>query len=97
MMADSDVAFVFSKMLRQPDELTADEMVQMNSLLAAVTELFFRDCYLIDRAVFVECHSFIEIHGQRFFGNGYAQDWWRQNRPPTTYGLLLNTNRSTYT
>jgi hypothetical protein len=41
MMADPDVASVFSKVLRQPDELTADEMVQMNSLLAALRSYSF--------------------------------------------------------
>ena len=84
---DSDFASAYSKMLNNPSELTPSETVQVNGFLSVVAELIFRDCYLVDRGIFPECHSSIEIHGKRFFGNKYAQSWWRHNRPPTLYGL----------
>ena len=86
-MADPGLSSTFAKMLHEPDGLTPDEMVQLNGLLASVAEQIFRECYLVDRDVFVECHSFIEIHGKRFFGSKYAQSWWRHNRPLSLYGL----------
>ena len=81
-MTDPAFASTYTKMLHQPEQLTPEEMVQVNGILASVAEMFFRECYLLDRGVFTECHSFIDIHGERFFGNKYAQSWWRQNRPP---------------
>lgn len=86
-MTNPEIASAYSKMLHQPEQLTADETVQVNGLLASVAEMFFRDCYLLDRGVFVDCEGTMAVHGERFFGNRYAQSWWRHNRPPYLYGL----------
>lgn len=86
-MASPEVSSTFTKMLNSPDKLTSDEMMQLNGLLSSVAELIFRECYLYDRGVFAECDSFIEVHGKRFFGNPYAQSWWRHSRPPSLFGL----------
>ena len=86
-MADREFSSTFVKMLQEPENLTSQEMVQLNGVLAAVAELIFRECYLFDRGVYAECASFIEVHGERFFGSRYAQTWWRYNRPPSLYGL----------
>ncbi|MEP0200921.1 MAG: hypothetical protein ABJ084_03810 [Halioglobus sp.] len=87
MMADREFSSTFAKMLQEPENLSSQEMVQLNGVLAAVAELIFRECYLFDRGVYAECTSFIEVHGERFFGSRYAQTWWRYNRPPSLYGL----------
>jgi len=89
-MTEPDFASTYSKMLHQPEQLTPEEMVRVNSLLASVAEMFFRDCYLVDRGVFEECHSVMEFHGGRIFGNRYAQSWWRHNRPTSLYGLAVD-------
>ena len=86
-MADREFSSTFAKMLQEPENLTSQEMVQLNGVLASVAELIFRECYLLDRGVYAECNSFIEVHGNRFFGSRYAQTWWRHNRPPSFYGL----------
>lgn len=86
-MTSPEFSSTFTKMLREPENLTAEEMVQLNALLASVAELMFRECYLLDRGVYTECNSFIEVHGERYFGSRYAQAWWRHNRPPSFYGL----------
>lgn len=87
-MTEPDFASAYSKMLHHPEQLTPEEMVQVNGLLSSVAEMLFRECYLLDRGVFVECESFMRVHGERFFGNRYAKSWWRHNRPPSLYGLV---------
>lgn len=86
-MAAPELSSTFTKMLHEPERLTPDEMMQLNGLFSSASELLFRECYLFDRGVFTECSSFIEVHGKRFFGNRYAQIWWRHNRPPPIFGL----------
>ena len=86
-MTDPALSSTFTKMVHEPDGLTPDEMVQLNGWLASAAELLFRECYLVDRDVFTECHTFIEIHGERIFGSKYAQSWWRHSRPTSLYGL----------
>jgi hypothetical protein len=55
--------------------------LQVNGYLEAFTYLILRDCYLKEREVFVECDIIVREYGPRFFGNHYAQSWWRLQNP----------------
>jgi len=72
-----DFAPVFAKAVQKPEELTTAEKLQVNGYLEAFTYLVIRDCYLKERAVFVECDIIVREYGPRFFGNHYAQTWWK--------------------
>ena len=52
-------------------------MMQINNRLDAVTDLFYRECYLVRRCVFANCDKMIRAYIPRFFGNEYAQKWWK--------------------
>ena len=82
---DPEFARAFAKMLNEPDNLTDDEMIQINSYLIAAKSLFIRECYLVSRGVFSECTNFIKSNAGRFFGSRYAQSWWRLNWAPNPY------------
>ena len=79
MMADPEYARVYAKMLDQPEDLSVEEMLQINRTLQMVSTLFFRECYLTDRGVFVECDGLIRSHMPLYFGNKYAQAWWKDS------------------
>ena len=78
--SDPDFAKAYEKMLREPDSLTDDEMIQINSYLYAAKMLIQRDCYLAYRGVFSTCRAFVRRHIGHFFGSRYAQSWWRVDR-----------------
>ena len=77
----SDPAFAktHAKMINEPDNLTDDEMIQINNYLAAAFSLFIRECYLESRDVYAECDSMFKNDASYFFGSKYAQSWWRKN------------------
>ena len=76
----SDPAFAetFAKMLNEPDDLTDDEMVQVNGFLRAAKTLFIRECYLKSMGVYAECDAMLKNNAHYFFGSRYAQSWWRK-------------------
>jgi hypothetical protein len=76
-MYEPDFSEVYAKMLEDPDSLSTSEMLQINNRLDAVTDLFFRECYLVRRGVFANCDLMIRAYIPRFFGNEYAQKWWK--------------------
>jgi len=76
-LTSDELAPVFAKAVEQPDELTTAEKLQVNGYLEAFTYLILRDCYLKEREVFVECNIIVREYGPRFFGNQYAQSWWK--------------------
>ena len=78
--SDPNFARVYKKMLREPDSLSDDEMIQINSYLYAAKMLIQRECYLAYRTIFKSCRPFVRQHIHHFFGSKYAQSWWRVNR-----------------
>lgn len=80
-MTSQEFAPVFAKAIEEPGELTAAERLQVNGYLEAFTYLILRDCYLKERKVFVECEVIVREYGPRFFGNHYAQSWWKDQKP----------------
>jgi len=80
-MTSEDFAATFAKALDQPDQLTTAEQLQVDSYLRAFMFMVLRDCYLKEREVFVECKIIVREYGPIFFGNSYAQSWWRLEAP----------------
>ena len=78
--SDPSFAKVYEKMLREPENLTDDEMIQINSYLYGAKMLIRRECYLAYRGMFRSCRPFVIQHIPHFFGSRYAQSWWRVNR-----------------
>ena len=76
-LADSAVSAAWVKMLERPEDLSAEEMIQVNSVLAAMRRLFLRECYLVSMDVFGECENLIRGQARRYFGSRYAQSWWQ--------------------
>ena len=80
-LSSDEFAATIAKAIERPDALTAAEKLQVNAYLEAFTYLVLRDCYLVEREVFVECDIIVREYGPRFFGNHYAQSWWRLQKP----------------
>jgi len=74
-----DFARTWAKMLRQPQDLTFEEKIQVESFLEIAKESFYRECYLLYVGVFAECETVVRIHVSYYFGNQYAKDWWKEN------------------
>ena len=66
-------------MLRQPQDLTFVEKIQVEGFLELAQESFFRECYLLAVGVFAECKSVVRDHASLYFGSQYAKDWWKDN------------------
>ena len=79
-MYDPEFSDVYAKMLKDSDSLSTSEMLQINSRLSSVADLFYRECYLVRRGVFAHCDLMIRAYIPRFFGNEYAQKWWKASR-----------------
>jgi hypothetical protein len=77
IMIDPDFAAVWAKTLDAPKELSAVEMLRVNGFLNLVADHMARECYLMEREIFVECDNAIRDVIRRYFGNSYAQTWWR--------------------
>ena len=82
---NSDFAKTYAKMLNQADELSDDEIVQLDFFLGAVKSVFVRECYLKARGVFADCENMVRAQLPRYFGNSFAQNWWRLNWSPSPY------------
>ena len=80
-MTNDEFAPVLARAIEGPGELTTAEKLQVNGYLEAYTYLILRDCYLKQRKVFVECEIIVREYGPRFFGNHYAQSWWKLQNP----------------
>lgn len=78
VLADPEMADIWLKMLDSPNDLSSQEMIQINSVLRAQRRLFLRECYLVAMGVFGECESIIRGQSSQYFGSQYAQLWWRQ-------------------
>jgi hypothetical protein len=76
-LGDPDVSRAWAKMLERPEDLSVEEMLRVNSILAAARRSFLRECYLVALEVFVECEGLIHGQATQYFGSKYAQSWWR--------------------
>ena len=80
-LLDPEFASAYAKMLERSEDLSLEEMVQIDSLLDAVRTLYIRECYLKERGIFVECEAIVHTTVEKYFGNWYGQSWWRLNKP----------------
>jgi len=80
-LTSPELAATYAKMLENPEQLTTPEKLQVNGYLDAVKLLLIRECYLKERGVFTECYIMVREYGPFFFGNRYAQSWWRLQSP----------------
>ncbi|MEE8575747.1 MAG: hypothetical protein V3T31_00695 [candidate division Zixibacteria bacterium] len=80
-LKDPAFAKTYAKMLNNPNDLSIEEMVQLDSLLEQVTRNYGRECYLVSRGIFVECAAIVRNTVELYFGNPHAQSWWRLNGP----------------
>lgn len=80
VFTSDEFSTTYAKMLNQPEELTSAEMLQINGILGAVSLMFVRECYLVERGIFEECDNIVRGNAPLFFGNPYAQSWWRVYR-----------------
>jgi len=82
MLADADFARTYAKMLDHPNDLSVDEMIQVDGFLSQLLNVMERECYLVQQGVFAECENVIKRIVRRYFGSRYAQSWWSQFKPP---------------
>jgi hypothetical protein len=59
-----------------PEDLTAIERLQLNSLLFGVLEVYFRERYVYQRGIFEEWASLMRVSAPKYFGRGYGQAYW---------------------
>ena len=75
--SDSEFSVMYAKMLKEPQQLSIEEMIQINAFLTQVSDLIARECYLTQIGVYVECDNLAHDSIRRYFGSAYAQAWWR--------------------
>ena len=80
-LTSGEFSATYAKALEHPEQLTTAEKLQINAYLDAFKYLILRDCYLKEREVFVECDIIVREYAPMFFGNHYAQSWWRLQNP----------------
>lgn len=80
-MTGSEFASTYARMIERPEQLTTVEQLQVNAYLDAAKFLIIRECYLVVRDIFAECGVLVREYGPYFFGNRYAQTWWRLQSP----------------
>ena len=88
--SDPEFAKTYAKMLENPEDLTTDEMIQVNSVLDAIKLMILRECHLVERDVFMECDGMVSEVTRRYFGNKYAQSWWRLENIQGTRAIMPN-------
>ncbi len=78
---EPEIARAYAKMINSPDDLSTEELVQLDRLLEVITGIYSRECYLVRRGIFNECENIVRITAKLYFGNAHAQSWWRLNGP----------------
>ena len=73
---DPIFAATLIKSNENPENLTAVERLQLNSLLLGVLGVYFRERYNYTRGIFDEWTSLIDVTAPRYFGRGYGQTYW---------------------
>ena len=86
--SNPDFAKTYAKMLERPEDLTIDERIQVDSVLDAIKFMILRECHLVERNVFTECDGMVSEVVHRYFGNEYAQSWWRLNNTQGARAIL---------
>ena len=76
-MNDKEFSVIYAKMLQSPGQLSVEEMIRINAFLRQVSDAMARECYLVQRGVYVECDNLLRDSIRRYFGNAYAQAWWK--------------------
>ena len=69
----------WAKMLERPGELSAAEIVQIDSFLRIAKESFYRECILEEMGLIPDCKAFAASHVLYYFGNSHAINWWKEN------------------
>ena len=80
-----EFAGTWAKMLERPEDLSAAEIVQIDSFLRIAKESFYRECVLEEMGLIPACKGYVGSHVLHYFGNSHAINWWKEN--PGT-GLL---------
>jgi len=75
MAIESEFQRTFVKMISQPDQLTDEEVVEIRFFLSAMLQMMIRECYLMDRGVFVECENAARFTLRNNFENEFAKNW----------------------
>ena len=75
MAIESEFQRTFVKMISQPDQLTNEDVVEIHFFLAAMLQTMIRECYLMDRGVFVECGGLVRSILRNYFENEFAKNW----------------------
>ncbi len=81
-LMEPEFASTYATMLDRPEDLSVEEMLQINGLLNQIMNMMIRECYLMERGIYPQCANLIRLPLRRFFGSKYAQSWWRVNRVP---------------
>lgn len=75
----SEFSDTWAKMIEHPEDITISEASQIDGFLQLVLEVMFADCLFVDRGIFEECEEYGRAHIPMYFGNSYAQKWWKKN------------------
>ena len=75
------VTSAYAKMISGSDDLSAEDLIHLDRLLERVAMIYSRECFLVDRGIFVECQNIVRITAELYFGNPHAQSWWRLYGP----------------
>jgi len=84
-LMEPNFASIYAKMLDRPEDLSVEEMLQINSLLLQLKRMMARECYLVERGIYPQCVNFILPPLRQYFGSEYAQSWWRANSNPSPF------------
>lgn len=87
LASDTDSG-TYAKMIEGAEELSLQEMVQIDHLLSQVVSVFAQERYLHGLGIFTESEDVIRWLTPQFFGNRYAQEWWSENRARWEAGLV---------
>ena len=88
LTTDEPLAAAWSKAIEDPRAITASEMIRVNSLLSSVLTQLARRHYLHDQGFYkVSAQSMGSQELALYFGNAYAQAWWKVNKDSAHVGL----------
>ncbi len=77
MAIESSFQKTFAKMMTQPGQMTDEEVIEADLFLTSLTQMIVRECYLVERGVFVECEAMAYVLLRNFFENQFAKNWWQ--------------------
>jgi len=78
---EPEIARAYAKLINSPDDLSTEELVQLDRLLEVIALLYARECYLVARGIFSACEQIVKLTARPYFGNAHGQSWWRLNGP----------------